>query len=330
MAKNLDPIPTSSPSENTIPETIASETVILESVSPKPTDSEPDPSGLPDTPSPDTPQEQTPGVTAESPSFDDPKPSISGRVPRPLERFLAPDEEQAMRSLDDTVVRPLPEPVAIWEHVETERREREPEASPHKLGTWALVAAVAVVSFVAGGITARLSSQAPVLFPREEPVTEVAASYEEPTADEPEEPVRTTPPASEPEQDTSYDTTDDGSQQEFRNDETQDDSWQDQDEESDRDTTLTWDIDNTGDRSLSYDYESDRVTLDYDGTSMTLDLDSLLNGTTPDDGTSAEDEYRYIPDGNTGYDTEERRDWFEWTSPYGGTTQSPWGDGYRS
>ena len=335
MAKNLDPnvtSPTSIPPENNTSENVATEpvfpeTVVLDSVDAPVSDVTPEPV------SDITPEPVSDDGAEKDQSEKTPKPPASGRVPRSLERFLTPDESEAMHTLDDTVVRPLPDPVAIWERIETEQREQEPTIAPRKLSTWALVAVVAVVSFVAGGLTARLSSQVPVLFSQKEPVTEVVASYKEPATEEqeePEEPAVTTSSTPEPERNTGYDTTDDAYPQERQDDGSQDVSWQDQDDTDDQDTTLTWDIDNTGDRSLSYDYENDRVTLDYDGSSMTLDLDGLLNGTAPDDETSSIDEYSYIPDGGTGYDSEEQRDWYEWGSPRDVTTRSPWSDEYHS
>ena len=107
--------------------------------------------------------------SATTPTEDNPKTVV-------LHRQLT-DEEQAYRSLDDTVMRPMPESEVIWD-AEPIRRP-VPSAEPRwpRIRTGALVAAVAVVSFVAGGLTARMSSQVPVLFAhKDEPIEATASS----------------------------------------------------------------------------------------------------------------------------------------------------------
>ena len=75
------------------------------------------------------------------------------------------------------------------------------QRGPHRAKYAALVAGVALVSFVAGGVTSRLSSQVPVLFGQETKTNETQASYTEKNPDQdlpeqapaPEAPAQTQP-----------------------------------------------------------------------------------------------------------------------------------------
>lgn len=275
---------------------------------------------------------------------------------------LTPDEAAALHSLDDTVIRAMPEPSVLWD----ERPMRMTEPAPRRpISTWVLVAVVAVVSFVAGGVTARLTAQVPLLFAQHEQPHETTASYVVPDQQEPESPAEEQPqdePVDAPSYDTGYDT-DDGWQNEDVPDESADDSWQTEDTTSEDeggqdDSTITWDIDGTGDRSLSYDYEDGRVTLDYDGNSFSLDLgggglgfggsddeDALVDeqpsetddgysyegqDTGYDSGSGTDNGYGF--DSGTGYDTSEDRDREVWGTPrdYDTPRSWGWGLGYHS
>lgn len=277
-----------------------------------PADSTAQDSRIPDNPTP--PPSDNPEAVPQ------PQPTIRRATVQLPERDLSPDEDAALRSLDDTVIRLSPESSVIWD-TDAPLRRPQPEPVPRRpLSTWVLVAVVAVVSFVAGGITARLSSQMPLLVSTPKEPLESTASYVE-TSDAQDEPVPTEEdesydrtPSNAPSYDTGYDTTDDVIDEEASGDAT----------DAPEDTTLTWNFDDTGDRSLSYDYDRDRVTLDLDGNSVSVDLDSLLSAP---EGPS---ETPYVPTDGTGYDTEEERDWFEWGSPRDTAERSPWDGGLHT
>lgn len=220
------------------------------------------------------------------------------------------DEEAALRSLDDTTLRTMtmPQPVPLWEPDEPAATKPAEPTSRRRVSTFALVCAVAVVSFVAGGVTARLSSQMPLLFPQKsEPQTEVAATYtpQAPKTNEHEEevedpdPAPTTSPVGTPE----YDETDTDTHGQTETPEA---------------PTYRWDFDDEGDRSVSYDTEHNRVTFDYDGYLFSMDLDELMaepDGDADIDQTTSEPETsnpnRY--DNDTGYDTNYWRNDYGWT-----------------
>lgn len=278
-------------------------------------------------------------TTPESPSTTPPKPTIRRR---PTPRHDNPklisadqsriDEADALRSLDDTIFRPLPDPVRIWDADSTPVEEQRPLVPKPHLSTAALVAGVAVISFVAGGVTARLSSQVPVLFQQDSPQPLESTAVYEPA----EEPAEEAPAHEEPVEQEEPEVRDTGeiwnTYQSPRSQTTTDDTSGSQPER-----TYTWDLDSEGDRSVSYDYDGDRVTLDYDGYSVTVDLDQVMGwptGTSQDDGSGSSDDgygtsdgYRY--DSGTGYDTEETRDRYQWDSGPGWGGTYGWGGGYR-
>ncbi len=220
------------------------------------------------------------------------------------------DEEQAYRSLDDTVMRPMPEAETIWD-AESIRRPA-PTAEPRwpRVKTGALVAAVAVVSFVAGGLTARMSSQVPVLFAQRDEPVEATASYEQAApVEQPEQPAESYEPVEQDEP-----TADEGTDTGYSTD-------YDTGYDTTEDNSLQWNFAPESNGSVGYDTNDNEVTLNYDGYSVTFTLDDLL-GT--NDGSGSETGYtqeqvngygnggdtRY--DSGTGYDTEEQRDRDSW------------------
>ena len=228
--------------------------------------------------------------SATTPTEDNPKTVV-------LHRQLT-DEEQAYRSLDDTVMRPMPESEVIWD------------------AEGALVAAVAVVSFVAGGLTARMSSQVPVLFAHKDEPIEATASYEQPApVEQPEEQVQEQVEIYEPVEQESEPTADEGYGTDY-----------DTGYDTTEDHSLQWNFAPESNGSLGYDNENNEVTLNYDGYSVTFTLDDLL-GT--DDSTSYEtystQEQTHGYDGGTGYDTEEQRDRDSWGWSGRGNDGFGWG-----
>lgn len=217
------------------------------------------------------------------------------------------DEEQAYRSLDDTVMRPMPEAEVIWDAEPIRRPVPSPEPHWPRIRTGVLVAAVAVVSFVAGGLTARMSSQVPVLFaPKDEPI-EATASYEQPApVEQPEEQVQEQVESYEPVEQESEPTTDESYDTGYSTD-------YDTGYDTTEDHGLQWNFAPESNGSLGYDNESNEVTLNYDGYSVTFTLDDLL-GTDDSTGYEADpsQEQTHGHDSGTGYDTEEQRDRDSW------------------
>ncbi len=244
------------------------------------------------------------------PTHNDPKTVI--RRPVPLS-----DEDAAVRSLDDTVMRPLPYHSTICaDEIRRPQQEQRPTSKP-RISTAVLVCVVAVVSFVAGGVVARLSSQVPVLFSQEAEKTHTQASYEqkvvEPVTEsqsEPEQDLEATPNEqthNPPSYDTGYDTVEETPNQ---SDPTADDT-----------NTWQWNLDDEGNESISYDPYNNQVTIDYDGYSLSVPISDLVgdgnNGYSPTAPNGTDDYYapnRTYGDG-TGYDTEETRDRNVWGSP---------------
>lgn len=247
-----------------------------------------------------TPPKRTMGHDSQIPAFlrakTDPQDAVS-------------DEEQAVRSLDDTIMRPAPLRDTLW--TEEARAQAEPtraQTSSRRVPTGVLMCAVAVVSFVAGGVVARLSSQMPVLFAEQPAATETVAAYH-PSEQEDETTqteVTQTPKEQEapesvtasPSYDTGDDTTDDSTSRETDN------------------TAWQWNFDENGDESITYQPETDEVTIDYDGYSLTVPIGELIGNRTEltelysqqDTGERTWND-RSWTDG-TGYDTEEDRDWY--------------------
>ena len=209
------------------------------------------------------------------------------------------DEQQAVNSLDDTAMQPMPSSTALWEAVED---ARQPAAAPEKqarkfrVRTGALVAAVAVVSFVAGGAFTRLSSQVPLLFSEKPTSTESVASYVEPEQPAPEpEQTEAEPVAPEPEEDYSLNDT-----QPTTDDQTYDDY------------TWRWNLDSDGNDRITYNNTDDLVTIDYNGYSLTVPIGELMgydeqsyptgNGYNSQSPSTRDRSYGYTNDYD-GYDT---------------------------
>lgn len=171
------------------------------------------------------------------------------------------NEQRTVNSLDDTAMQPMPSSTALWEAVED---ARQPAVAPEKptrklrLRTGALIAAVAVVSFVAGGAFTRLSSQVPLLFSEKPASTESVASYVEPEQTAPEQ-VEAEPVTPEPEEDSSPE-----------------DSQPTTDEQTDDDYTWRWNLDSDGNDRITYDDTEDLVTIDYNGYSLTVPIGELI------------------------------------------------------
>ena len=271
-----------------------------------------------------SPQAPTP-VEAAVPSHssaDEPLSRGPQETPEPQQQpgaSASRDQRDALESLDVTTTRMMPQPLPLWEDAQVKEPEPTQPAQPRRLATAALVCVVAVVSFVAGGITARLASQMPLIFPQKQDVAPSTASLEQ----EPEEAPQSTPVQEETSQapeDKTYTQTptlpdDDSSQQDTYTTPEQDDT--------DSLPTHRWDFDSEGDRSLTYDNDDNRVTIDYDGYLFSFDVDDLMGQETQND-TSQDtgDEWSYTapPSSNTrtygygtGYDTEDDRDLYGWT-----------------
>lgn len=230
------------------------------------------------------------------------------------------DEEQAYRSLDDTVMRPMPEPEAIWDAEPIRRPVPSTEPRWPRIRTGVLVAAVAVVSFVAGGLTARMSSQVPVLFaPKDEPI-EATASYEQPApVEQLEEQVQEQVESYEPVEQESEPTADEGYDTGYSTD-------YDTGYDTTEDHGLQWNFAPESNGSLGYDNENNEVTLNYDGYSVTFTLDDLLgtNGSTSYETYSTQEQTQGY-DSGTGYDTEEQRDRDSWGWSGRGNDGFGWG-----
>lgn len=255
----------------------------------------------------------TPPINDQTTSAQEP---TTEQASKPILRRTLSDEEQAYRSLDDTVMRPMPEPSVIWEAEPLRREPPQDEPQKMRLSTGFLVGAVAIVSFVAGGMTARLSSQMPVLFSQPAEPIEATASYVEPSAQEAEPTEEPSPTYEEttsaPSQDTGYVTDYDTGY------DTTDDSTTEHD--------VQWNFAPDSGGSVGYDNDDRQVTVDYDGYSMTFTLDDLLGTNDSYDTTDGysqrdrTDSYGY----GTGYDTEEDRDYNNWQR----TTPQSYGWGY--
>ena len=272
---------------------------------------------------PSTPEAETKRLTPEDPQAKTervtpavPKEVAAARSESSPADTRADDAAQAVRSLDDTTIRVLPHHEPIW----TESKRTVPEAASRpwkRAPLFALIGAVAAVSFVAGGVFARLSAQMPMLVSGQSAPTESAASYNPvapKTQDEPEVP-QGEPTHNPPSYDTGYDTTDDVPTS---------------NSSPNGDTTHRFDFDDEGNESLMYDEDTGMVTVDYDGYSLTVPIDELLGDDQSldywslpnsygqrtqeygDQSHGRDRDYRY--DYGTGYDTEEERDRYGWGS----------------
>ncbi len=243
------------------------------------------------------------------------------------------DEEQAVQSLDDTVVRSLPRMTSLWESVESYNRmpqTQETPQQPRRARTAILVGTAAALSFVAGGVVSRLSSQIPLLFPEQSQTIEKVATYtpqaqvstpEQKAEPEPEkepEATRTTTPRSN---DMGYDTTNDVPLTTYNTapkTDTRTDTRTETKTEKD-DTIYQWNLDDNGKETITYDYDNDLVTLDYDGYTLTVPIDDLFGYDSYEPNTQnspyPQNTPSYPYDDSTGYDTEETRDYYTWNRP---------------
>ena len=188
------------------------------------------------------------------------------------------------------------------------------QRGPHRFRYAALVAGVALVSFVAGGVTSRLSSQVPVLFGQETKTTESQASYTEKNPEQtlpdqapaPEAPAQSDPNADQaptdqqaptepsdqtpnpPSYDTGDDTTDDwGNNDSWNNDGNVSDSWN-----SDGDNEDSW---NNTDNQQDYNGQQDQQPF---GDQQDYNLyDNGQQGAPEQDGSSNTWEWNFDQDG---------------------------------
>ena len=188
-------------------------------------------------------------------------------VPRPsAAQEQAQDEADALRSLDDTGIRMTPTQPYMWDSTGDRRSGKVHHFGRPKVATIALVGAVAFVSFVAGGVFSRLSSQVPLLFPKEAEQQELTLKadktytpiqrQEEETESNTNELTPTYEPETAPEQ-------------------PEPETPEQTEQEPSNDTDLRWEFDEEGDRSVSYDYDTDQITIDYDGYELVFDLNYL-------------------------------------------------------
>ena len=184
------------------------------------------------------------------------------------------DEHEALKSLDDTSFRTLPD--AIWEpEPAAPPAEVAPRGLSPRVKTGILVSAVAVVSFVAGGVTARLSSQAPLLFAQEPAAREVTASFDQrlepahPVEEEAEPEVEAVPDDTPAYEDDSEDA---GPDDLFELDHRQE---QEVPEPQDKSTDWSWRYDDQDGNSVTYDPEHDQVNIDYYGYTLSVPVSDL-------------------------------------------------------
>ena len=336
-------------------------------------DLEPNAAKVPDaeqvTPVPDDDVDRTMAASFTPTLVRLPVPPKRGSVPK----FLA--DFEAKRNPDDTAMRPLPYYNFNWMNESPNTRnvqfadldedydddyddvpddgfdtyydecddgydyDDNDERRPRRKTLIALVAAVAVISFVAGGAVVRLSSQVPVLFGDKPETNETQASYSEPPKEQtlpeqapapeeisqvqtepqpeapqtpndqqsPAEPEGTTP--NPPSYDTGDDTADDWSN-------TDSDSQQDSEESpgSSDDYSWQWDLDQDGSNSISYNQNDNEVTFNYDGYQLTVPIGEIIGyNEHPDTSSPYDNDTLYENDGTdtqrhndygTGYDTE--------------------------
>ena len=223
------------------------------------------------------------------------------------------DEEEALKSLDDaSLTRTMPQPIPLWEPDDSADTTPATPATHSRMPTIALICIVGVASFVAGGMTARLSSQVPLLFPQKaEPQTEVSTAYAPVTSttdaqqEQGEAEVEGERNVWEYAPETSYEYGEDVPDSEPVAKETS---------PAPDAPSYRWDFDSEGDRSISYDTDDNRVTFDYDGYLFSMDLDDLM--AEPEEDTSeAEPEERdpYLYDKDTDSDHGYDRDAYGWT-----------------
>jgi len=227
----------------------------------------------------------------------------------------------------------------LWERVDPLKIPSD-RPKPSRLRTAAVVCGVAVVSFLAGGLTSRMSSQVPMLFGQNNQPVESVASYVPRTnqdeADaEKNAPERNTtqtdataPKGTTTDKDTTDTSKDSGKDKSDKStgtttdktptskDKDSGDSSSKNDSSStnkntNRDTSSdspynTWYFNDNGDESISYNRDEGTVTIDYDGYSLTAPTEDLFG---------SEDllEQWYQPRGNSdGYGSSD-----DYGDPYG-------------
>ncbi|MBP3894037.1 MAG: hypothetical protein J6D34_08360 [Atopobiaceae bacterium] len=284
--------------------------------------------------------EATPDATeADGPSSaDEPTPEIELTAERPA----LTEADQEYYGFAVTGNPDGDEPVTpLWERVTPGASTERPK--PKRLARIALVGAVAIVSFIAGGLASRMSSQMPVLFGQGDNAQSVASYTPHATQRDAED-----------EADPSTTTTwnDDGSSRTTTKDEdksnrytipTDDDSADSSTNKSPRGKDKTKDdtsggssnkryYNDYGDESISYNSDDDTYTIDYDGYTFTIPTDEMIDEELFEhwlDTDSYYDDYYYYDD-ETGYDTEEDRDRRSWRGQSGEDTSYDWEDGYDS
>ena len=231
----------------------------------------------------------------------------------------------------------------LWERVDPLKIPSD-RPKPSRLRTAAVVCGVAVVSFLAGGLTSRMSSQVPMLFGQNnQPVESVASYTPRTTQDEADDAEKNAPERNTAQTDatapkgttTDKDSTDtskdnDKDKSDKSTGTTTDKTPTSKDKDSgdssskndssstnkntNRDTSSdspynTWYFNDNGDESISYNRDEDTVTIDYDGYSLTAPTEDLFG---------SEDllEQWYQPRGNSdGYGSS--NDYGDYGDPYG-------------
>ena len=203
------------------------------------------------------------------------------------------DEVAALNSLDVTMRRPLPDFTSLWAEEECRRQVPAEQDQPRlRIPTGVLMAVVAAVSFFAGGMTARMSAQMPLLFAERPAATEVTASYQQAPAVEqeqqtPEPEPEATDTWNETPADNGWNTTpapqtEDSTEESYpQSDERSDtpdehDGWDDDDntgsDDATSDTTYQWYFGPDG-NSISYDREHGQVTIDIDDSEISFNVE---------------------------------------------------------
>lgn len=247
------------------------------------------------------------------------------------------------------------EPVTpLWEKVVPGASADRPKAK--RLTTAALVCAVAAVSFVAGGLASRMSSQVPVLFGQGESAQSVASYKPYATqrdAEDETDPFATTNTdqqadprtpdnsTTRKQDDADSSTKDKGSNRytipvdEDSSGSSNNKSPRGNGSSKNNDDSNKWYYNTNGDESISYDSDEDTYTIDYDGYTFTVPTDDFFDEEMIErwyrpNGDSYYDYYLYDYGygDETGYDTEEDRDRRSWGGQSDKDTSDAWDYGY--
>lgn len=254
----------------------------------------------------------TPAATGQPPVPPDLDTTAQPELELTAERPALSEEDQLYYGFavsgDDENKDPYASP--LWERVDPLRIPNE-RPKPSRLRTAAVVCSVAVVSFLAGGLTSRMSSQVPMLFGQNNQPVESVASYTPRTtqdeADDAEknaperdtaqtddtapkattngtEPTDTSKNNGKDKSDKSTGTTTDKTPTSKDKDSSTSDTKSDSsstNKNTNRDTSNdspynTWYFNDNGDESISYNRDEGTVTIDYDGYRLTAPTQDLF------------------------------------------------------